>query len=90
MSNFVPNEAITINDKDPPWSNNKIKTLIKNKNLFFFVFFFVLFFCFFQNCRKTENNTSPKQNFQIKFIHQNFLAAKSTCNKINPNAICLY
>ena len=86
MSNFVPNEAITINDKDPPWSNNKIKTLIKNKNLFLIFFFFF----FFQNCLKTENNTSPKQNFQIKFIHQNFLAAKSTCNKIDPNAICLY
>ena len=84
MSNFVPNEAITINDKDPPWSNNKIKTLIKNKNLF------LIFLFFFQNCLKTENNTSPKQNFQIKFIHQNFLAAKSTCNKIDPNALCLY
>ena len=87
MSNFVPNEAITINDKDPPWSNNKIKTLIKNKNLFLIFFFF---FFFLQNCLKTENNNSPKQNLQIKFIHQNFLAAKSTCNKINPNAICLY
>ena len=25
-SNLIPNEAVTINDRDPPWINNKIKT----------------------------------------------------------------
>ena len=35
MSNYIPNEIITIDDKDPPWVNNKIKSLIKNKNEFF-------------------------------------------------------
>ena len=34
-SNYVPNEVITINDKDPPWINKKIKSLIHNKNEFF-------------------------------------------------------
>ena len=35
MSNFVPIEANTINDKDPSWINYKIKTLTKHKNDFF-------------------------------------------------------
>ena len=35
MSNYIPNEIITIDDKDPPWVNNKIKSLIKNKNEYF-------------------------------------------------------
>ena len=30
MSNFIPNEIVTINDRDTPWINNKIKSLIKN------------------------------------------------------------
>ena len=35
MSNFIPNETVTIDDRDPPWVNNKIKSLIKNKNEYF-------------------------------------------------------
>ena len=31
MSNFVLNEIVTIGDRDRPWINNKIKSLIKNK-----------------------------------------------------------
>ena len=31
MSNFILNEIVTIDDRDPPWINNKIKSLIKNK-----------------------------------------------------------
>ena len=30
MSNFILNEIVTINDRDTPWINNKIKSLIKN------------------------------------------------------------
>ena len=33
MSNFIPNEIVTIDDRDPPWINNKINSLIKNKNI---------------------------------------------------------
>ena len=29
MSDFIPYEIVTIDDKDPPWINNKIKSLIK-------------------------------------------------------------
>ena len=35
MSNYIPNEIITIDDKDPPRVNNKIKSLMKNKNEYF-------------------------------------------------------
>ena len=31
MSNFIPNEIVTINDKNQSWTNNKIRSLIKNK-----------------------------------------------------------
>ena len=27
----MPNEVVTINDRDPPWIINKIKRFIKNK-----------------------------------------------------------
>ena len=35
MSNFIPNEIVTIGDGDPPCINNKIKSLIKNKTEYF-------------------------------------------------------
>ena len=35
MSNFIPNEKVTIDDRDPPWINNKVKSLIKNENEYF-------------------------------------------------------
>ena len=32
LSNFIPHELIVCDDKDPPWFNNRIKTLIQEKN----------------------------------------------------------
>ena len=32
LSNFIPYEIILCDDKDPPWFNNRIKTLIQQKN----------------------------------------------------------
>ena len=32
LSNFIPREIIVYNDKDPSWFNNRIKTLIQEKN----------------------------------------------------------
>ena len=29
MSNYVPNEVVTIDDRDPPWINNKTKNLVQ-------------------------------------------------------------
>ena len=33
LCNFIPNEAVTCDDRDPPWINNKIKGLIQEKNI---------------------------------------------------------
>ena len=33
LSNVIPHETIVCNDKDPPWFNNRIKTLIHEKML---------------------------------------------------------
>ena len=33
--NYVPNKYITIDDKDPVWMNESIKSMIKTKNLLF-------------------------------------------------------
>ena len=30
--NFIPHEAVTCDDRDPPWINNNIKQLIQEKN----------------------------------------------------------
>ena len=32
LSNFIPHEIIVCGDEDPPWFNNRIKTLIQEKN----------------------------------------------------------
>ena len=32
LSNFIPHEILTCGDKDPPWSNKKIKGIIQEKN----------------------------------------------------------
>ena len=32
LSNFIPHELIVCHDKDSSWFNNKIKTLIHEKN----------------------------------------------------------
>ena len=35
--NFIPNEIVTTDNKNPPWINNKIKSLIKKLNILRFV-----------------------------------------------------
>ena len=30
--NFVPNKLITVDERDPPWVNEKIKKLLKDKS----------------------------------------------------------
>ena len=35
--NFIPNEIVTTDNKNPPWINNKIKFLIKKLNILRFV-----------------------------------------------------
>ena len=44
-SNFIPHQTITIDDKDPPWFNTKIKSLLQEKNKIY------------KNFGKDRNNT---------------------------------
>ena len=82
MSNYIPNEIITIDDKDPPWINNKIKSLIKHKTEYF------------KNCYKTKDSASIRhlehmqdslrRNIEIsKQKYYSKLSSKLTSNKIN-------
>ena len=32
LSNYIPHETITCDDKDPPWFNKNIKQLVQEKN----------------------------------------------------------
>ena len=32
MTNFIPNETKIFNDREPPWINNNVKTMIQEKN----------------------------------------------------------
>ena len=33
VSNFIPHEAVICDDRDPPWINNRIKSLINDKTI---------------------------------------------------------
>ena len=35
LGNFIPHETVLCDDKDPPWFNDKIKSLIREKNITF-------------------------------------------------------
>ena len=35
MSNFIPNETILVDDRDPPLITRKLKSMIQEKNLFY-------------------------------------------------------
>ena len=45
LSNFIPHQTITIDDKDLPWFNTKIKSVLQEKNKIY------------KNFRKDRNNT---------------------------------
>ena len=83
MINFIPNEIVTIDDRDPPWINNKIKSLIKNKNEYL------------KNCVKPNNSESIRHFEQmqdtlrtsIEIFKQKYyskFSRKLAVNKINP------
>ena len=83
MSNFIPNEIVTIDDSDSPWINNKIKSLIKNKNEYF------------KNCVKPNNSESIRHFEQMQHTLRTSIeiskrkyyfkpSRKLAVNKINP------
>ena len=56
LSNFIPHETIVCNDKDPPWFNNRIKTLIKEKNATYKIF--------------RHNKDNPDLIYRLKFLQE--------------------
>ena len=56
LSNFIPHETIVCNDKDPPWFNNRIKTLIKEKNATYKIF--------------RHNKDNPNLIYRLKFLQE--------------------
>ena len=45
MSNYIPHETITCDDRKPPWIDEKIKKLVPHKN------------CAFNSYSRDKNNT---------------------------------
>ena len=54
LSNFIPHEFVVFGDKDPPWFNKKIRTLIQDKNFAF------------KNYRNNSSNIALK--FCLKYL----------------------
>ena len=69
--NYVPNEFITIDDKDPVWMNEIIKSKIKTKNL--------LFKQYIQNGRLESNFVFLET--LIAEINELILSTKNLCYK---------
>ena len=60
LSNFIPHQAITIDDKNPSWFNNKIKFLLQEKSKIY------------KNFSKNCNNTQllrKLEHLQNRFIN---------------------
>ena len=56
LSNFIPHETIVCNEKDPPWFNDRIKTLIKEKNATYKIFH--------------QNKDNPDLIYCLKFLQE--------------------
>ena len=53
LSNFIPHYIIVCDDKNPPWLNNKIKTLVQTK------------YAAFNGFRKNSGNSELKRHLVI-------------------------
>ena len=56
LSNFNPHEMIVCHDKDPLWLNNRIKTLIQEKNATYKIF--------------RHNKDNPDLIYRLKFLQE--------------------
>ena len=57
MSNYIPHETITCDDRKPPWIDEKIKKLVPHKN------------CAFNSYSRDKNNTDLFKKFQSPQAH---------------------
>ena len=56
LSNFIPHEIIVCDDKDPPWFNNRIKTLIQQKNATYKIY--------------RHNKDNPDLIYRLQFLQE--------------------
>ena len=78
LSNFIPHETILCDDKDPPWFNSRIKSLLQDKNKIF------------KNYRKNKTNLQLRNKWNFLQEHLNVLITipkynyyKRMANKLN-------
>ena len=78
LSNFIPHETILCDDKDPPWFNSRIKSLLQDKNKIF------------KNYRKKKTNLQllNKLNFLPERLNDLITISKNNyyermANKLN-------
>ena len=71
LSNYIPHETLTCDDKDPPWFNSRIKSLLQDKNKLY------------QDFRRSNTNAQllnklnhlqERLNFLINRSKQNYYA----------------
>ena len=88
MSDFMANEIATIDDRDLPWINNKIKSFIKNMDILKIVSNQIILFQkdILNKFRMLFKNTSK---FLSKSIIRNFLENLQLI-KLIPNVIGSY
>ena len=76
VSNFIPNETITCDDRDPPWMNSFIKNLIRAKDYFYEKFVRksnnMYHLCAFKNLQNHLNQSIQiaKQNYINKIAQR--------------------
>ena len=56
LSNFIPHEIIVCDDKDPPWFNNRIKTLIQEKSASYKIY--------------RHNKDNPDLIYRLQFLQE--------------------
>ena len=70
MSNFIPNETTTFDERDPPWLNKKIKKMINYKNAIFNKLLrhndssLPLRLCYFQDLLNTKIKQAKRKYFE--------------------------
>ena len=67
LSNFIPHETIVCNDKDPPWFNNRIKTLIKERHVANKIF--------------RHNKDNPDLIYRLKFLQESLSTSTESSNE---------
>ena len=86
MSNFIPNETMTFDDRDPPWLNKNIKNMINYKNAIDNKLIrhndshLQLHLCYFQDLLNTEIEQAKRkyfENISHKLSNKNFNHKKS-------------